>query len=452
MLTKGTILKNWVLGEKLGSGACSEVYIVTPVKGDGSESYAMKVSPLPPVNTGNKKRKKSHADRSADALYAEHLLYVNTLAGLDGIPALPPSGAYGEDKGYRFLVLQRLGRTLEDVRREYGALPERTVARVGLDILTMFRYLHSRKIIFVDVKPDNFMLERGQERKVYCVDFGIAERYMMVTGAHKPYKVGGVVGTPSFLSINCHNGSTPSRRDDIEALLYVCLYLIRGELPWQSAKSDTEGARLKSEIPLDSLCENLTGEWKDMLACVRGYSFDEEPDYTFFEDSLKRIAGSLSLSGLYEWNGEPKTKKAKTAKSVEVSKGALKANGKVVREKKASSPVIDVTNDEIEEKATARPNAKASSEIKGKVVAHSKSKAASDDETIPPAQTKTARVDEKKAPTNTGKANKENKIVNKTPSTRRVEAATRAVGAAAAANAAATIARRTRSATKALAD
>ncbi|RHZ28627.1 hypothetical protein DYB37_007768 [Aphanomyces astaci] len=174
MLAKGTILKNWVVGDKLGSGACSDVYAVTS-KSNSAESFAMKLSPIPPPS---KSKKKTHAARSADALYAEHLLYVNTLQGIPGIPALPTSGAYGEDKGYRFLVIQRLGRTLEQVKTANGGtLPESTVARLGLEI-------------------------------VYCVDFGIAERYNLVTGAHKPYKTGAVVGTPTFSSTS----STASKR------------------------------------------------------------------------------------------------------------------------------------------------------------------------------------------------------------------------------------------------
>ncbi|RHY31674.1 hypothetical protein DYB32_003257 [Aphanomyces invadans] len=93
----------------------------------------MKLSPIPPPS-----KKKTHAARSADALYAEHLLYVNTLQGLEGIPALPATGAYGEDKGYRFLVLERLGRTLEQVKTAHGGkLPEGTVSRLGLNIVRL---------------------------------------------------------------------------------------------------------------------------------------------------------------------------------------------------------------------------------------------------------------------------------------------------------------------------
>jgi len=167
-LAKGMQIKNWILGEKLGSGACSDVYVgkeivcvygvylvdssltvfsvVYPANTTGSadESYAMKISPLSSGNAASskKKRKKTPAERNADALYAEHLLYLNSINGHRGIPSLPPTGAYGEDQGYRYLVIQRLGRTLEDVRRSVGGIPEKTAARLGLDIVSSRRYYY----------------------------------------------------------------------------------------------------------------------------------------------------------------------------------------------------------------------------------------------------------------------------------------------------------------------
>ncbi|RLN63730.1 hypothetical protein BBJ29_008254 [Phytophthora kernoviae] len=297
---EGTTLKTWVLGKKLGSGACSDVYAVEPVRPLGSDNrhrYVMKLSPLPqlpPAKLKNKKRKKTPEERNADALYAEHLLYKNYLRDQPGIPYLP-MGAYGEDKGYRFLVIERLGRTLETVLKEQGPIPSRTAARLGQDILETLQGMHVKNILYVDVKPENFMLDAGKETQVYCVDFGISDRYVTATGKHKDYKEGTVVGTPTFLSLNCHNGASTF-------FCFCCFYRI-------NASSDAEGAKIKQATSVDQLCSSLPREWSAVLKNIRECGFEDRPDYDFFAQQFSKLGGEKSLNVPFEW-GTRKTGKA----------------------------------------------------------------------------------------------------------------------------------------------
>ncbi|ETK71409.1 CK1/CK1 protein kinase, variant 1 [Phytophthora nicotianae CJ01A1] len=311
---EGTTLKTWRLGKKLGSGACSDVYAVesvNPLGSDAGRDFVMKLSPLPQLPAAklkNKKRKKTPAERNADALYAEHLLYKNHLRDQPGIPYVP-MGGYGEDKGYRYLVIERLGRTLETVLMEQGPVPSATAARLGLEILETLQQMHVKNILYVDVKPENFMLDTHRENKVYCVDFGISDRYVTATGKHKDYKEGTVVGTPTFLSLSCHNGATSSRRDDIESLLYVLIYLMRGDLPWQQASSDAEGAKIKKTTSVEHLCASLPSEWSTMLKQIRECGFEDRPDYDFYVQQFSRLGGKKGLTTPFEW-GARKTSKA----------------------------------------------------------------------------------------------------------------------------------------------
>ena len=97
-----------------------------------------------------------------------------------------------------------------------------------------------------DVKPDNFLMGFGSRANdVYVIDFGLANRYIDPrTYEHIPPNYVSLVGTARYASVNAHFGCEVSRRDDIESLLYVLLYFLKGSLPWQVR---------------DSSCHEVTG-------------------------------------------------------------------------------------------------------------------------------------------------------------------------------------------------
>ena len=82
-------------------------------------------------------------------------------------------------------------------------------------------------------------------------------------------------------------GIEPSRRDDLESLGYVLMYLIRGSLPWQGLKAETKAKkyerimnRKQSTTPA-VLCEGHPDEFRRYFESVRSLGFDEEPDYSY---------------------------------------------------------------------------------------------------------------------------------------------------------------------------
>lgn len=314
----------------------------------------MKISMIPILTDAmkkKKKRKKTDAERNADALYAEHLLYRTLLCSFRGIPSLP-LGAYGETHGYRYLVMQRLGRTLDQaLKSASGQLPEPLVATMGLQLVDIFEYLHSKKLLFVDVKPDNFMLERSDsESQVYCVDFGISERYVAVNGKHKELRLNGaIVGTPAYLSLHCHSGGSAGRRDDLEAMVYVLVYLMRGNLPWSSAKSDEEGAKIKRDTSHESLCAGFSHQWVRLLENLRACPFEQAPAYAEIREQLKDIAGKKDMTNsTLNWT----MTKSGTSKSGTKPTGSpgtkreassFEAKSKSKKAKSTPSPVIDTS-------------------------------------------------------------------------------------------------------------
>ena len=80
------------VGNLIGEGACSSVYELEVLNGDCSESFAIKLAPLP-ATTKPSKRKATPIERNANLLNHEAIMYTAQLNKLRGsyIPYLPSS-------------------------------------------------------------------------------------------------------------------------------------------------------------------------------------------------------------------------------------------------------------------------------------------------------------------------------------------------------------------------
>jgi hypothetical protein len=147
----------------------------------------------------------------------------------------------------------------------------------------------------------------------YVIDFGVSKQIdHSETCVHAPLRqVPGLVGTPAFASINNHLGSELSRRDDLESLVYVLIYLAHGSLPWlqqaqlrkRTSRDSTRQTKAsmilanKQATPIEQLCGNTRelSTLSTMLIYARMLSYSEAPDYDYLRSLLCGVAiGQLS--------------------------------------------------------------------------------------------------------------------------------------------------------------
>ena len=118
--------------------------------------------------------------------------------------------------------MELLGQSLENLfQAQNKSFSIKTACMLGIQMIDRIEYVHSRKIIHRDIKPDNFVIGRGlKSHIVYILDFGLSKKYWSVSHrCHLPFIKGKkLTGTARYASINALSGCEQSRRDDLESI------------------------------------------------------------------------------------------------------------------------------------------------------------------------------------------------------------------------------------------
>ena len=256
-----------------------------------------------------------------------------------------------------FDVIPRL---LAGKKTRGGKIPFGNVAARLLDCLEA---LHETGFIFVDVKPENFMLSKDGKTladKIRMIDFGLIQPVKSIHG-HRPNEgASSLVGTPLYSSLNVHDGQTHSRRDDLEALGYIVSELLiklvaaangqdhtKVTLPWSHGTSDEHIGELKMKELTSTKSQffdqmgasgNAAVEqvMRDYFSAVRAMNYKMKPDY----ESLREML--LSLDVVAATKKKPASPRKTTSRAKKAATPSTETRTSTrSRAKRASSPKSD---------------------------------------------------------------------------------------------------------------
>ena len=249
--------------------------------------------------------------------------YLYILKG-KGIPKIISYGIY---KKYYILVEQLLGKSLQQLfisntntNTNINSLKrEKDIIIASIQVLDRIEFIHSKLILHLDIKPDNFLIEKPDSSLIYVIDFGFAQKYRSSrTGKHITYsKKGYFNGNLKYSSINTMKGVSPSRRDDLESLGYMIIYLYNQKLPWEDLPSKNRYTlaqkiyELKRSIKIENLCINMPEEMIIYMNYVKSLKFEQEPNYNYLKDLFQNLLKKIdrNVRPHFSWINRPLTEK-----------------------------------------------------------------------------------------------------------------------------------------------
>lgn len=215
----------------------------------------------------------------------ESKLY-SIFSGGTGIPKLH---WYGTEDSHNIMVIDLLGKSLEDLFVHcHHRLSLKTVLMLADQMISCVEYIHNKNFIHRDIKPDNFVMGIGNSAtQVFIIDYGLAKKYRdQHTHMHIPYVEGkSLTGTARYASVGALRGVEQSRRDDLESLGFVWMYLLKGTLPWMGLNGRDQKQKydricdVKAKTSFEDLCRGFPNEFVRYFQIVRSLRFTEKPNY-----------------------------------------------------------------------------------------------------------------------------------------------------------------------------
>jgi serine/threonine-protein kinase len=242
---------------------------------------------------------------------------------------IPRLYAYFSENDNFYLVQEWIeGVTLTEKQQQQGNLSEGEIRDILINILPVLDYIHRRRIIHRDIKPDNIILG-AKDGKPVLIDFGIIKETMAtVFQPNGTTALSVALGTPGYMPSEQAAGR-PVYSSDLYSLGLTAVFLLTGKTP-QNLETDSRSGEIlwRKEVP----------RLHSSLATVldRAIRFHPRDRFASAQEMLKALQTSTNMP---------------TAATVAVSAGNVHQTKPIRKKQQTAIPTAPLTSVREEEEA-----------------------------------------------------------------------------------------------------
>jgi casein kinase I family protein HRR25 len=325
---------NYKVLSKLGLGAFSVIYKATHQL--TSQEVALKVGKLNRVS-------------------CQEVSLMETLQKYPGFPQVYDSGI---EKGLRYIAMELLGQSTEEL---FNVSAEHFDIATTVGIVTQgishLETLHKAGYIHRDVIPEHLIYKLGAKPRrnspIYLTDFGLARQLSYSLNLMSGAKVAHIVGNARFVGVRAHMNSSHSKADDLESMIYIAIYFLKGELPWDFLM-DFRGDQwmnikcCKEEF-INRRCPQCPSVFGELLTYLLSLRSTERPDYNYIRLKIQQLEVVQPSYPFEITQSDSKGKRVRRRKSASLKRNRSSAkidSSKSRRDDPTSSMVLCSPEDE----------------------------------------------------------------------------------------------------------
>ena len=249
--------------------------------------------------------------------------YFLNLLKSQGIPLVKQIGYF--DHNNIISIQSYLGLSLSQIfDKFFRCFNIKDITMIAIQILEKIKFIHSKNVIHCNINMDNLFIDFLHFNNIiYLSGFNTAIK--LDNNFNKNKNILHKNNT-IFSSINSMKGIKLSKKDDLENLGYVLIYLLKGELPWELIDynlnlNEKEKIRkiyqIKKYIALNNLCEGIPDEFKLFINYIKELKSKDEIDYNYCFNLFYNIFKNNNIinDGIFSWYQEKKDNNNKAKKN-----------------------------------------------------------------------------------------------------------------------------------------